>query len=256
MKKELTKEQKIVKFNMYTSCVLLVAFVLMLIGVTIAYFTDTKKMSNTFTAGNVKLALSEAAVKPDSSGNLVEDTSADRIYGGTEKVVNNYGKVYPKQSIFKDPTIANIGDTPEWAAVKVTFRDGVGDLTKIMGYEGYEDIDIEVLLSGGLLDEDVHVGTWNGIDYVCYNENYAMVQVPNPAEDKFDFYFFMLNPLGVDKSVVVFDHIKFPAEWNVTEMQEFIDFKIDVQAFAVQTFDLKSCFEAMTKAFPDHFNFN
>ena len=256
MKKELTKEQKIVKFNMYTSCVLLVAFVLMLIGVTIAYFTDTKKMSNTFTAGNVKLALSEAAVKPDSSGNLVEDTSADRIYGGTEKVVNNYGKVYPKQSIFKDPTIANIGDTPEWAAVKVTFRDGVGDLTKIMGYEGYEDIDIEVLLSGGLLDEDVHVGTWNGFDYVCYNENYAMVQVPNPSESEFVFYFFMLKPLEVEETVQIFNKLHFPVEWQEEEMNNLGNLKIKVQAFGAQTYELQSCFEAMTKAFPDHFNFN
>jgi hypothetical protein len=43
---------------------------------------------------------------------------------------------------------------------------------------------------------------------------------------------------------------------NPEAVQEFIDFKIDVQAFAVQTFDLKSCFEAMTKAFPDHFPFD
>lgn len=196
MKKALTKEQKIVRFNLYTSCVLLVAFAFMLIGVTIAYFTDKKQISNAFTAGNVRLSLSEAAVTTDSFGNLVEDTSADRIYGGPEKTVNNYGKIHPQQSIYKDPTIQNVGNNPEWAAVKVTLTDGAGDLTKIMGYEGYEELDIEVLLSGGLLaEENPHVGTWNGFEFVRYDDHYAMVQVPNAAEDRFDFYFLYLSPL-------------------------------------------------------------
>ena len=63
-------EKKLVKFNLYMSCVLLVAFVLMLVATTVAYFSDTQKMTNTFTSGNVKLMLSEAAVKPDANGNL------------------------------------------------------------------------------------------------------------------------------------------------------------------------------------------
>jgi len=256
MKKELTKEQKIVKFNLYTSCVLLVAFVLMLIGVTIAYFTDTKQASNTFTAGNVKIALSEAAVKQDEIGNYSEDTNAPRIFGGTEDIINSNNTIYPNQYIFKDPTVTNIGNVPEWTAIKVTLIDGSGDLTKIMGYEGYEDIDIEILLSGGLLDETVHFGSWNGIENVCYNDRYAMIQVPNAGEDTFEFYFIMLSPLQVDETVVVFDEIHFPSEWGNEEMENLGQLKIKVQAFGAQTFELESCFEAMTKSFPEHFNFN
>ena len=256
MKKELTKEQKIVRFNMYTSCVLFIAFILMLVGVTIAYFTDSKKSSNTFTAGNVKIALSEAAVKKDEIGNFIEDTNAPRIFGGENEIINSDNKIYPNQSFFKDPTIKNIGDVPEWAAVKVILNDGSGDLTKIMGYEGYEDIDIEILLSGGLLDENVRVGTWNGIDYVCYNENYAMVLVPNPSESEFVFYFFMLKPLEVEETVQIFNKLHFPVEWQEEEMNNLGNLKIKVQAFGAQTFELQSCFEAMTKAFPEHFDFN
>lgn len=255
MKKELTKEQKIVKFNLYTSFVLLVAFVLMFVYVTFAYFTDSKKMSNTFTAGNVEITLSEAAVKPDKLGNLVEDSSLPRIFGGVDELLNSENTIYPNQSIFKDPTITNIGDVPEWAAVKVTLTDGSGDLTKIMSYEGYEDIDIEILLSGGLLDEKIHVGRWNGIDYVRYNENYAMIQVPNAAKGIFEFYFILLKPLEVGESVMIFDHINFPTEWTKTEMEHLGQLKIKVEAFGSQTFELLSCFEAMTKAFPEHFNF-
>lgn len=246
---------KIVKFNLYMSCILLAVFVLMFVGVTVAYFTSTKQATTTFTSGNVKITLSEAAVKRDAAGNLVEDVRQPRIFGAAENtVINNYGRIYPGQSICKDPTITNIGDEAEWIAAKVTLTDGAGDLTRIMGYEGFDSIDIEVLLSGGLLDESVHFGTWNGIDNVCHNDRYAMVQIPNAPEGEYTFYFLLLQPLEVGKSVVIFDQIAFPEEWNNLEMQQLTDLKIHVQAYGVQTFQLESCLQAMTKAFPDHFD--
>ena len=70
-------EKKIIKFNLYMSCALLLAFIAMFIGVTIAYFSDRKQLSATLTAGNVEITLSQAAVKPDLVGNLVEVDSAD-----------------------------------------------------------------------------------------------------------------------------------------------------------------------------------
>ncbi len=250
------KAEKIVKFNLYMSCILLVVFILMLVATTIAYFSDTKTVSNTMTTGNVKIALSEAAVKLDDAGNLVEDTSAPRIFGSADAVVNDYGRVYPGQSIYKDPTIINTGTNDAWIAAKVTVYDGRGDLTKLMGYEGYEDIDIEMLLSGGLLDEKVHFGKWNGYDNVCHNDHYVMLQVPDTANSKFEFYFIMLEPVKTGESVVLFDHVNFLDSWDGSQMQNFIDLKLDVQAFGVQTFDLNSCLEAMTEAFPDHFKLN
>ena len=65
--------QKIVKFNLIMSCVILSVFVLMFLGVTIAYFTDTKQAATTLTAGNVKITLVQSAVKPDEHGNMVKD---------------------------------------------------------------------------------------------------------------------------------------------------------------------------------------
>ena len=248
-------EKKIVKFNLYMSCILLLLFILMLVATTVAYFSDTSKVTNTFTSGNVRLALSESAVKPDANGNLIMDADSPRIFGSETNTVHNYGSVFPGQSIYKDPTIRNTGDDAEWIAAKVTLTDGAGDLTRIMGYEGYEDIDIEVLLSGGLLDESIHVGTWNGIGDVCYNDRYAMIQIPNPAEDKFEFFFLMLRPLQPGEEVVLFDHISFPDIWNSEAMRNIADLKIEIQAFGVQAYQLDSCLLAMTEAFPDHFPF-
>lgn len=248
--------KKVVKFNIYMSFILLGVLVLSFITATLAYFSDHKQVTNTMTAGNVQITLSESAVKPDGNGNLVADPSAARIYGGADEVINKYGKVYPSQSVFKDPTIANTGDEPAWIAAKVTLTDGQGDLTKVMGYDGFEGIDIEVLLGGGLLDEKVHVGTWNGMHNVCHNDRYAMVQVPNNAEGEYSFYFFMLEPVTSGNSVMLFDTFEVPFEWNNAEMQHLKELTVKVEAFGVQTFDLDSCFVAMTNAFPTHFDFN
>ena len=249
-------EKRIIKFNMYMSCVILCVLVIVMIATTFAYFTSTKQVSNTFTSGRVDITLSEAAVKRVESGDLVKDDSRDRIYGNADATFNNYGRVYPGQYVYKDPTITNVGDSPEWIAAKVVFTDGAGDLNKIMGYEGYEDIDIEVLLKGGLLAENVVVGKWNGIKDVCYNDRYAMIQVANATQGRYEFFFLMLQPVQPNESVVIFDHILFPEEWNNEEMRELEHLTVHVQAFGVQMTELDSCMEAMTEAFPEHFKFN
>lgn len=254
------KEKRIVKFNLWMSCILLVLCVVFLIATTIAYFSDRKAVTNTLTTGNVKIELSEAAVQKDSFGNLIEDKSKSRVFGTADSVINDYGTVYPGQSIYKDPKIENTGSNDAWVAAKVTIDDGRGDLTKLMGYEGYSDIDIQMLLSGGLFTNDpndkLHYGNWNGFEDVHYCNRFVLIQVPDPANDKFEFYFLMQKPLKPDETVVLFDHIKFDDSWDGSDMQNFVDLKLDVQAFAVQTFDLDSCLEAMTLAFPDYFKFN
>ena len=90
---------------------------------------------------------------------------------------------------------------------------------------------------------------------VCYNDNYAMIQIANPSESKFEFYFLILNPVEKNSEVVLFDHISFPDEWTGADMQNLADLKIQIEAFGVQTYQLDSCLVAMTEAFPDHFPF-
>lgn len=252
----MTKEQKIVKFNLIMSFTLLGIFLIMLVGITIAYFSDMKQNAYVLTSGNVNIMLSESAIKQDSTGNFVKDPDNMPIFGGKETTVRDYGKIFPAQFVDKDPTITNTGDNSAWIAAKVILTDGEGDLRKVMGYEGFDALDIEVLLSGGLLDEEIHFGDWNGFENVCHNDRYAMLQNPNAADGVYEFYFIMLSPLKVGDSVTLFDRLTVPAEWDNAEMQELCDLKIQVQAFGVQTQHLGSCFEAMTEAFPDHFNLN
>lgn len=229
------------------------------IGGSIAFFNDSKESESVFTAGNVYIELTEAAVKPNANGDLIEDTESARIQGAEINgsgagVVNNYGVIFPGQTIFKDPTIKNIGNSDAWVAAKVIIEDGAGDIHRLFKYsDEYDDIDIEHLLVGGLLDEYVHVGEWNGIADVCYNDRYAMIQHSDRTSGKYEFYFIMLEPLGKDETVEIFDTLVVNSMFGNSEMYEFRELRVTVQAFAVQKFGFSSCLDAMTNAFTEHF---
>lgn len=71
--------------------VMLVA--VLVVGGTLAYFTDTKSATNTFTMGNVKITLDETDVN-----NPKERTTKGNTYD-----------VYPGQTVTKDPVVHNTG---------------------------------------------------------------------------------------------------------------------------------------------------
>ena len=72
------KVQKIVKFNMYMSCILLGAVVLMLVATSFAYFTDTKQVTNTLTVGNV--SIEQIEMERGENGALVNFTQDKPLY--------------------------------------------------------------------------------------------------------------------------------------------------------------------------------
>lgn len=242
------------KMQVISAGVFFALSLLMLLGTTFAYFSDTKQVTNTITVGNVAIELTEAAVKRDNGGNLVEDTSAPRVKGGTDTTIRDYGVIYPGISIYKDPTIKNIGNSDAWIAAKITITDGVGDISKVIGYEDVAGIDIGMLLSGGLLREGCYVGEWNGIKDVLYNEKFAIVQKADNRLGEYVFYVFFHNTFAPGAQEMLFDHFIIPEDWSGDMMQEFRELTIHIQAFGVQVFDLDSCYEAMTKAFSAHFN--
>ena len=111
------------KLNMALSGILLGLLVVLLVATTLAYFSDTRQVTNTITAGNVEIVLSEAQVKPDSTGNLVEDATLPRFVGGRGETEHKYGKIYPAQTIYKDPTVVNSGSEDAWIAFRITLHD-------------------------------------------------------------------------------------------------------------------------------------
>lgn len=79
------------KLTLVVTCVVLVAA--MVIGGTLAYFTDTKRADNTFTMGNVQIKLDETDVKNPEG----------------DRVTSNAYDVYPGAVVTKDPIVHNTG---------------------------------------------------------------------------------------------------------------------------------------------------
>lgn len=234
--------------------IILAVSILTFTHTTLAYFSSRQKTDATITSGNVTILLSESAVKNDGKGNLVPDPSQDRIQGSKEGTPIDYGIVYPGQTIFKDPTIQNTGSNHAYIAAKISITDGSGDIHRVIGFEDFDEIDISMMFGGGLLNEAAHFGTWNGLKNVTYNDHYAMVQIPNRAEGRYDIYFFVLSPLTQNETVVIYDQIFFAPEFTNQDMMEFRELRVDVIGFGVQTLGFASCYEAMTIALPEHFS--
>ena len=253
----LKKICKFIKSNITAITIVALVVIIATAGSSIAYFSDNKEINNVFTAGNVYVSLTEAAVKSDGVGNLIEDPDAPRIEGvavdSETKVQNNYGVLFPGKVMYKDPTIANIGDDSAWIAAKIIITDGSGDINRLYGYENSQEIDLRALLSGGVLDQGIYVGDWNGMENVCYNDEHAMVQVANAGNGVYEFFFFFKAELAPGEEFVLFDTMFIDPEFTNEQMREFANLELTVQAFAVQTFGFKDCYTAMCRAFPKHF---
>ena len=88
-------------------CVALVAIAV--VGATLAYFTDTKTATNTFTMGDVKIKLDETNVN---------DPDGDRV-------TSNEYNVYPGAVVTKDPIVHNTGKNGAYIRAIVTVENGM-----------------------------------------------------------------------------------------------------------------------------------
>ncbi len=98
-------------------CIAMVAIAI--VGASLAYFTDTKTAANTFTLGNVKIALDEADIN-----------------GGESRVTSNSYTVMPGAECPKDPIVHNTGDNSAYIRGKVTVADWTAELAKYFDYQG------------------------------------------------------------------------------------------------------------------------
>ena len=88
--------------------VMLVA--VLVVGGTLAYFTDTKSATNTFTVGDVKIKLDESNVN---------DSDGDRVTS------NEYTGVFPGIQYKKDPVVTNTGKNGAYVRAVVTIENGM-----------------------------------------------------------------------------------------------------------------------------------
>lgn len=269
-------------------CLVVCLLAIAVVGGTLAYMTDTDERTNTFTAGKVGLSLDEAKVKldedPDSAsfGDLIAD-GTDRVVAGDADP--NY-HLFPAMTVTKDPTIT-IDEYSEnaWVGAKVTVT---GDLHDLLGsyslyavdgdadginfrqvvvdnpdYDAVSNPDVPQKLTCGLATGDLFsesvqfvADTWHGLSLVEEGTTYVMYQEADLANETWVFYIFFKEPMAEKESVVLFDTLHILPQWDNAEMAKLNGMNIKVEAFATQTNGFANVYEALTTAFPTHFDFS
>lgn len=139
------------KKKILAACLVVCLLATAVIGTTLAYFTDTKEVTNTFSSGNVTITLDEAPVDPDGQAT-----------DGARVTANDY-KLYPGKAYDKDPTIT-VATGSEDCYLFVKVDNGLADLeaagdttiAKQMENKGWDLVDGEtnVYMQSGIYSAD------------------------------------------------------------------------------------------------------
>ena len=176
------------KKKILTICLIVALAATAIIGGTLAYFTDTDKATNTFTAGGVKIDLIEQQRNADHTA--LEDFEQNQvlmpIVGSAQGEKDELGQPVAKNYVDKIVTIKNTGKSAAYVRAYFAIPSDLDD-----GYEtfnaganilhfnfGNKFNDDGVLVSTeGVQWNWTHGSTWNyfetTIDGVAYNVYYA-----------------------------------------------------------------------------------
>jgi predicted ribosomally synthesized peptide with SipW-like signal peptide len=200
-------------------------FVLSIASATIAYFTDTKDITNTFTVGNVAIKLDENKVIQDATtGNYVANGSERTTEG-----INIPTSLFPKQTISKDPTITNTGSESAYFGAVITIKNGAvgdADVSKMLTFDGdTAAVDDKAVKVNEFLSDLINSGA--NVTYVKEGGAVKIYIVVDAAQAEND-------------AVVLFKGVNISATWNNKEMANLSDLEITVAAYAVQTAGMTS----------------
>lgn len=242
-------------------CVALVAIAV--VGASLAYFTDTEKATNTFTAGGVKINLIEQQVNKE--GTKLEEFKQGQvlmpIVGSAQGEKDNFGQPVAENYIDKIVTIKNTGKSDAYVRAYFAIPSALDN--------GYEDFNAGANIlhfnfgnENGVSTEDVqwkwtHDSKWNyfetTIDNVAYNVYYA------------DYY----QPLKADATTEQFiSGVYLDSNVNMNAEGNYIDPRFPnadlsilkgtvscpVMAVAVQADGFKTVDDAITAAFGANYN--
>lgn len=230
-------------------CMLAIAIV----GGTLAYFTDTKTVENTFTAGQVKIKLDEAKVKKDDAGNLVKDGDTRIATSEDVKTISQEYHLYPAMTVTKDPTITVGGSESAYVAAKVIIN---GDLSTLIPMDGVPGmIDINAVASGGLLTDTPALTDELDLEGPVFKTDKCYIYQVAEDSDTWTLYIFMEGAQAVGTEITLFDTLTIDKDWDNAEMAKIDNMSIKVEAYATQTNGFANCFKAMYTAFPTAFPF-
>ena len=192
----------------------LVIVAILAIGATLAYFTDTKTATNTFTMGNVNIKLDETNVN-DPEGDRVSQNEYD---------------VYPGAEVEKDPTVHNVGKNGAYIRATVNVSNWMNlcaayypDFKETFPNEGYK-------AALNLLVGDLGEG-WSVVG-VEAGDVFTIGQFDAKFVLKYDG---VLAP-GAD-TTAIFEKVSIPAGIDNANNESFNQIKIVAQAMQADGFN-------------------
>lgn len=208
---------------------------------TMAYLTDTQKVENTFTVGNVSIKLDEAKV--DENGTQVVDKDGNPV----ARVTRNAYKLLPGHTYVKDPTVTVLTPSVEsYVRMKVTFNnaDKIIALCTDPEFEGeVTGVENAFPLIRMVNFVKANAAKWDGIipdNMVDTDEMLAQTKyfVADTTNNTLTYYFYYNGTVAArDGNVVLptlFDSIKVPAWVTGDQLAKLKDFQINVVAEAIQ----------------------
>ena len=192
--------------------VMLVA--VLVVGGTLAYFTDTKSATNTFTVGDVKIKLDESNVN---------DPSGDRVTS------NEYTGMLPGIQYKKDPVVTNTGNNDAYVRAVVTIENG-------MNWLGFYYVDASTFPQVEAFEKLICNTLGTGWEIVGFKN--VMSTQDHPTSDTI----VTLEYKGVlkagDMTSAMFKNVMLPAKMTASDITTRVAqngvFHIDVVAQAIQ----------------------
>lgn len=214
------------------------------VGATIAYFTDQIHSKNVFTAGEVKIRLTE----------LDKNGVAQNITNETAEI--DYGHIYPGRVVEKNSTITVEGTESAYLAAKIVIEDGSRDINSVISLpgSGTSGTTVDQLFAGGAFGSGLVLNeNWLNMGLHVYESAEYAVFYDATVTDGYVIYILMKNVKSVGSSTQFLDDITFPGGWSTAELAQCAELTIGISVFATQSAGFYSCYEAMHASFPTQF---
>ena len=235
-----------------------------IVGGTLAYFTDTKTETNTFTVGGVKIELIEQQRGENGLETFYDGKVLMPIVGSAQGDKDVYGLSTAKNYVDKIVTVKNLA-SDAWVRVYYaipTVLDIVGDASQNIVHvnEGNKFVAAGNKADGNAVNPDfaanmgkeTYAGAYNGTDGVSYNLYYRDYN-KILTKDEVTGSAFIVG-LYMDKGVDMNEKGEYTINGNVINFDFYKGVNIPVAAVGVQAAGFDTAAAAVEAAFGTSFN--